>query len=159
LEAVASLPECLRHRIELTIIGEGPLRVDLMRAASDLGISTQSDFRGQVSEAEKISILQRSDLAIFPATGGESFGMVLLEAIGCGAVVLAFDNAGYRYVLRDSPMSLVPNRNTTVLSDRIAYLMRNAPALRLLRSNQNKAIEQYDLDRIGSQYLELYQER
>jgi phosphatidyl-myo-inositol alpha-mannosyltransferase len=77
----------------LVVIGDGPEREDLVRhAARDESI----EFLGSVSDEDKRRWYRRADVVIAPATHGESFGLILLEAMASGTRVVASDIPGYR---------------------------------------------------------------
>jgi phosphatidyl-myo-inositol alpha-mannosyltransferase len=77
-------------------------------------------FVGEVSEDEKWRLLRRARLLVAPSLGGESFGIVLLEAMAAGAAPIAADNPGYRGVLAShaDDMLFAPG-NATALTNRI----------------------------------------
>jgi phosphatidylinositol alpha-mannosyltransferase len=104
----------------LWVAGEGHLRAELeARAASLPGV----EFLGEVSEQQKWQLLRRARLLIAPSLGGESFGIVLTEAMACGTPPLAADNPGYREVLRDRFDQLIfPVRDEERLAERIRDL-------------------------------------
>lgn len=78
---------------------------------------------GEVSEEEKWELLRRARLLIAPSLGGESFGIVLTEAMACGTPPLAADNPGYREVLRDRFDQLIfPVQDEARLAERIRAL-------------------------------------
>jgi phosphatidylinositol alpha-mannosyltransferase len=58
------------------------------------------EFLGRVSEADKAQLFRTADVFASPATGGESFGIVLLEAMAAGAPIVASDIHGYKGVVR-----------------------------------------------------------
>jgi phosphatidyl-myo-inositol alpha-mannosyltransferase len=156
LDALARLPERFRTNLDVRIVGDGPLRAQLMRTASSLALDTFVHFSGRVDEQTKRQLLSDADLAVFPAIGGESFGVVLLEAIGCKTPLLAFNNEGYGYVLRNSPESLVAVRDVDRLALRMTQLMGDPAALRRLRAEQAVAAKEYLVDEVGHRYLDLY---
>ncbi len=89
----------------LLIIGEGPSRVALedMQRSLELG---HVRFVGAISDAEKWAHMRDATCLIAPSSGGESFGIVLLEAMTIGMLPIAADNPGYRHVLGDGGASL-----------------------------------------------------
>lgn len=113
------------------IAGEGPLRADLERRAAGARV----EFLGEVSDARKWELLRRAALLVAPSIGGESFGIVLLEAMAAGAVPIASDIPGYRHVLGDRAEALlVPPGDAAALAQRIRTTMRDAALRRELRS-------------------------
>ena len=81
---------------ELWVAGEGP-ETDALRAR---GIE-RVVWLGAISERDKARRLRGATVACFPSTEGESFGVVLLEAMAAGTAVVASDLTGYRNVARD----------------------------------------------------------
>lgn len=80
-------------RPRLWIAGDGPQTNALRRHHPD---SADIEWLGVLSEEEKIRRLVASDVLCAPSLGGESFGMVLLEGMAAGTVVVASDIDGYR---------------------------------------------------------------
>ena len=65
------------------------------------------EFLGMVSDADKAALLSSADVYVAPHTGGESFGIVLAEALAAGAPVLASDLDAFRAVLGDPPAGVL----------------------------------------------------
>jgi phosphatidylinositol alpha-mannosyltransferase len=81
------------ERWRLVVVGEGPERDSLRRLAdADPAI----EFLGAVSDEDKRRWYRRASIVLAPATHGESFGLVLLEAMAAGTRVVASDIPGYR---------------------------------------------------------------
>jgi phosphatidyl-myo-inositol alpha-mannosyltransferase len=86
----------------LWVVGDGPQTTELRRTSPP-----NVEWLGRVSEDEKASRLRAASLACFPAIEGESFGVVLLEAMASGTAVVASDIDGYRTVARDGAEALL----------------------------------------------------
>lgn len=80
--------------LRLVIAGDGEQRAQAERQARQLPASSV-EFLGQVSEERKVELLQTCTLLLAPALYGESFGLVLTEAMAAGLPVCGFRNAGY----------------------------------------------------------------
>jgi phosphatidyl-myo-inositol alpha-mannosyltransferase len=111
------LDAVLRHNAEssvkwyLDIIGDGPERSRLEgRAKGDNAVR----FHGALSEPEKMKILRKSSVFVAPALFGESFGMVLLEAMASEVPVVASDIDGYRQAC-DGNATLFPAGDVSAL--------------------------------------------
>lgn len=90
--------------LTLTIAGEGPLRRRLERKARAGGAGSAIHVVGEVSERAKAELLGGAEIACFPSRYGESFGIVLLEAIAAGSeAVVAGDNPGYAELFSSCP--------------------------------------------------------
>ena len=84
----------------LLLCGAGPLESKIHKYIDVHNLHKFVECTGKISEQEKPNYLASADLAVFPSKSGESFGIVLVEAIASGArVTLGGDNPGYRYVL------------------------------------------------------------
>ena len=83
-----------------------------------------------MTDAEKAQLFRTADVYASPATGGESFGIVLLEAMAAGTPIVASDIHGYKGVVRRGREALlVPPREPRELAIAIDRLLRD-PALR-----------------------------
>lgn len=107
LEAMARLTSELGDSAPpLVIAGDGPLRGPLEMQARRLGLSRVA-FPGAIGDAEKWALLSTAQCVVAPSRSGESFGIVLLEAMRAGSIPVAADNPGYRHVLAEEGASLL----------------------------------------------------
>lgn len=129
LRALARMPQ---PRPRLIVAGDGPLRESMERLARQLEL-TDIEFRGEVTEAEKWQLLRQARLLVVPSLGGESFGIVLVEAMACGTPPLAAANEGYARVLQAQPALLTPVGDDAALAHRLQELLGSAQQLEDLR--------------------------
>lgn len=156
LKAVKHLKDQTTQQLDLVIAGEGPERVRLENYANAHHLPVT--FSGFVPEEDKPSLLASAELAVFPATGGESFGIVLLEAMAAGAgVVVGGNNPGYKSVLGAQPETLIRPKATGVFAAQLAKLLENKTLAKRLHQEQQKAIRQYDVQSVGGRILSLYE--
>lgn len=143
--------------ISLVLAGDGPDREKLEEMVHDLGLRNVH-FLGFVSEDEKIRLLHSADLFCAPAIYGESFGIVLLEAMASGLVTVAANNPGYSSVMQGlGALSLVNPRDTVEFARRLDLLLRE-DSLRTMWQNWAKVyVKQFSYKRIVDQYEGLYQ--
>ena len=157
LEAFSLLPSSLRQSVSLVIGGRGPLLSKLERRARKLSVEKQCTFQGFISEADKPAFLAQANIAVFPATAGESFGMVLLEAMAAGSeVVMAGDNPGYSSILGKMPGVMIHPDNTRQFAERLELLLRDEERRRELHDLQHELIKQYDVNTVGRQLVDIY---
>ena len=139
--------------------GKGPLEGQLRQKVADYKLDDIVEFCGFIPEEEKSDYLATADIAVFPSTGGESFGIVLIEAMAAHAgVVMAGNNVGYRTVLGEQANHLLFNpRNTQVFADKIELLLSNKKLRAALHAWQESCVQQYDVTSVGELLLERYQ--
>ncbi len=117
------------HEERLLVVGSGPQEREARRYVATRGLKAV-EFLGRVSDAEKAQLFRTADIYCSPATGGESFGIVLLEAMAAGAPIVASDIHGYKGVVRRGREGLlVPPHEPKELATAIARLLDD-PALR-----------------------------
>ena len=111
------------------MVGSGPQEREARRYVATRGLQGV-EFLGRVSDAEKAQLFRTADVYASPATGGESFGIVLLEAMAAGTPIVASDIHGYKGVVRRGREGLlVPPREPKELAVAIAELLDD-PELR-----------------------------
>jgi glycosyltransferase involved in cell wall biosynthesis len=95
LDALALLAaEGLRPR--LTVVGDGPEAPRLREQAARRGLSEQIDFLGTRTGEELVQILNRHRILVVPSRYNEPFGIVALEGIACGCVVVGSEGGGLK---------------------------------------------------------------
>ncbi len=114
-------------------------------------------FIGRVAPLDLARYYHTATLFSAPSTGGESFGIVLLEAMAAGLPVVASDIAGYRSVVQDKVQGrLVTPGDEKALADRIVELLRD-PAQRARLARQGRATAaRYDWRMVAPRVLEYY---
>jgi phosphatidylinositol alpha-mannosyltransferase len=142
---------------ELIIAGRGPDMPKLKKYAAKHGLGQDVQFLGFIDEKDKPALLHSADIACFPSTGGESFGIVLIEAMAAGAgVVLGGNNPGYRSVLGDQPKLLIDPKKTVEFASRLHILLTDAALATDLHKWQSETIGQYDIQVVGQKILDTY---
>ena len=105
-----------RDDLRLVVAGDGPERGEVDRLGGELELA-RVRMLGRVPHAELPAVFAACDLYLGPATGGESFGVVLVEAMAAGLPVVASDIPGYDEVVRDGVDGLlVPPGNPAALA-------------------------------------------
>jgi phosphatidylinositol alpha-mannosyltransferase len=147
-----------RPDVSLLLAGDGVDRLKLEALVDDLELRNVA-FLGYVSMADKVKYLQTSDLFCSPAIYGESFGIVLIEAMAAGLVTVAGDNPGYTGVMNGfGALSLVDPRHSVDFARRLELLLYQPELRKLWRNWAKGEIHQYTYEVIGSQYLEVYEQ-
>ncbi|WP_062466913.1 glycosyltransferase family 4 protein [Demequina maris] len=160
VRALGQLPDDVQDRIEVRLGGRGPLQGELEAAIEANGLERVT-LAGFVAEEDKAAFYADADVAVFPATGGESFGIVLVEAMaslaGRGAgVVLAGANPGYLSVIGDDPYVSVDARDAEAFADALEALLCDEELRAALHTEQAARVRRFDVETVGAQVLELY---
>jgi glycosyltransferase involved in cell wall biosynthesis len=139
---------------EFLLVGDGPLRQELEREASGLGLGASAIFLGDRQDMP--AVLASMDLAVL-TSDSESLSNVILEAMAAGLPVVAFGVGGNSELLSDQRGALIPAGNETAFADAVQNLLADS-ALRqqLGRDAQQFAQENFSLDRVRQRYVELY---
>lgn len=144
-------------KLKVVIAGDGPDRTKLEKYVDDNKLRKNVTFYGFISEDDKKKLLQASRVAVFPATGGESFGIVLLEAMAARTLVLGGNNAGYKSVLGEIPGSLFDPHDTHELATKLEILISDPKQYAQVYDEQQQLVKQYDISVVGSDILNVYQ--
>ncbi len=152
LEAARQLPP----EVEIWVAGVGPETNRLQAAYRDL---PAIQWLGQLSEREKLARLAAASVFCVPSVGGESFGVVLLEAMAAGTPVVASDIEAYRLTSRGGRDAiLTPTGDAAGLAAGLrTALWDTAARSDLVQSGRSRA-EEFSMERLSELYLERYHE-
>ncbi|HSH18214.1 MAG TPA: glycosyltransferase family 4 protein [Candidatus Saccharimonadales bacterium] len=155
LEAYGLLEERVSD-VQLIVAGDGPDREKLENMADDLNIRNIT-FLGYVTEEEKVTLLAEADLFCAPSLYGESFGIVLLEAMATGVVTVAGNNPGYASVLQElGSLSLVNPKDYEQFARRLDVMLHDEGLRKLWKKWAKAYVQQYHYPKIVDQYIEVY---
>jgi len=160
LRAIAALQsdgnEYPQYRV--VICGGGPLEASLKAYVEHQKLESIVEFAGRISEEDKPNYLASADIAAFPSSGGESFGIVLAEAMANGnTAVLGGDNPGYRSVLGARPEQLFSTKDPDELASKLADLLLHEDVRQQAASWGKQQAAQYDVETVGAELVNLYQ--
>ncbi len=142
--------------VRLIIAGDGDLRTSLESFVTKHAIA-DVQFKGYVSNTERLRLLRRATLYVSPALYGESFGIVLLEAMAAGTVVVAGNNPGYASVMQGrGRLSLVNPLSTDDFAQRLELLLYDNELRAIWLDWANEYVQQFDFPRIVDQYEVVY---
>jgi phosphatidyl-myo-inositol alpha-mannosyltransferase len=160
LEAIELLHEQnLLHTVRVLIGGKGPQEAKLKKFIDDRRLGKTVTFLGYVTEEDKPNLLASADIAVMPSTGGEAFGIILVEAMAAGAdVVIAGNNKGYRSVMAGHKEQIIDPIDTKALAKMLKHFIINANARKRARKWQTAHAHDYDVKVVGKQLLHIYKE-
>jgi len=150
LAAMSDLPPNVR----LWIAGDGP-DTDRLRArvAGDVRI----EWLGRISDDERASRMRGADVFCAPSLRGESFGVVLLEAMAAETPVVASDLAGYSNVARAGRDALlVPPGDAAALAEALRQVLTDPVRGRALVASGEERAAQFSMEHLAEEYLERY---
>jgi len=141
--------------IEVLIVGRGD-EDELRRSAGKLAKHLR--FLGQVDDAAKASALRSADVYCAPNTGGESFGIVLVEAMAAGTAVVASDLDAFRRVLMDGAAGrLVPVDDDGQLADALIDVLDSDDVRARYIEAASDAVRRYDWSVVAGQIMRVYE--
>ena len=145
-------------KFRVLICGRGPQEAKLRQFIDNNQLQDIVTLKGFVSEADKPRYYASADIAVFPSGGGESFGIVLIEAMAAGkAAVLAGDNPGYRSVMDAREELLFDARDPGALAEKLAFYMKDGKRRRQARDWESGHAKQFDVNIVGAKLLDIYQ--
>lgn len=161
LQALAELHRKRQlDRVRVLICGKGPLEASLHDYVKKERLGQIVHFVGYIPEEQKRDYLATADIAVLPSTGGESFGIVLTEAMAAGAdIVLAGNNVGYRSVMGGKSEQLVNPSDTHEFARRLRHFILSSHSRRQAKRWQEQHVKQFDVELIGVKLLQDYSER
>ncbi len=112
---------------------------------------------GQISDSAKYTLLQSADLYLATAIYGESFGIVLLEAMAAGLPMTGFANEGYMNIIPEEwEMCFVKPKDLDGLTTSIKRMIENPELRQEMKKWGLKEVKRYAWDKIGKQIEQLY---
>lgn len=157
-KGLAVLLDALRHLpadVRLWVAGVGP-ETEALRAryAADRRI----DWLGRLSDTELASRLAGADVFCAPSLRGESFGVVLLEAMAARAAVVASSLEGYRNVATDGVDALLtPPGDADALGAALLRVMDDDTLHARLVAGGEQRAQRFSMTSLGEEYVEIYQ--
>ncbi|MFC0598725.1 glycosyltransferase family 4 protein [Streptomyces palmae] len=153
-----ALPRILAARPDTRLLVAG--RGDQEEALAGLPpeMRERVEFLGMVSDEDKARLLRSVDLYIAPNTGGESFGIILVEAMSAGAPVLASDLDAFAQVLDGGAAGeLFANENAEALADAVLRLLADPARRAELSARGRKHVRRFDWSTVGADILAVYE--
>lgn len=156
LVAAYAMIRALRDDVRLVIVGDGPERSSLEDTVRSSGIPDVA-FAGRVSDEELPRYYASADIYCSPATGGESFGIVILEAMASGTPVVASAIPGFSAIVTaGSDGLLVPPKDSAAWAKTLSSLLDNDGLRASLARGGLETAKSYDWSRVARQILDVY---
>jgi len=153
-----ALPELVRLVPDVRLLIAGPGDAEDVRAAVPPSLRDRVEILGLVSEQDKPRVFASGQVYCAPNTHGESFGIVLVEAMATGTPVVASDLEAFRRVLEDGRAGvLVPVGDAGALAEALGELLGDAPRRQALSTVALEAVQAYDWSTVARQVVEVYE--
>jgi phosphatidylinositol alpha-mannosyltransferase len=155
LDALAALAP---HRPDLRLLVAGRGDAEELLSGLPPALAGRVDLLGQVSEADKARMLRSVDVYCAPNLGGESFGIILLEAMAAGAPIVASDLDAFRRVLDDGRAgTLFRTGDPAALATALAGLLDDPGRRAALAAVGAAVVAPYDWPVVARQVLDVYE--
>lgn len=143
--------------LRLIVVGKGNLEKDYKKWAGENGLK-EIIFEGEISGERIIPFFATCDIFCSPAIFGESFGIVLLEAMAMQKPIVAFGNAGYKTVLTDKGKEfLAKPKDWKGLAQKLEILISNENKRQEMGRWGMAEVQKYDWSKIAGQVLDFYE--
>lgn len=140
--------------LECWVAGDGP-ETERLRARH--GSDARIRWLGRVDDAERASRMKGADVVCAPSIGGESFGVVVAEAMAAGTPVVASDLPGYRNVASDGVDALlVPPGDPAALAAALTRVLGDARLAEALAGAGEARAAELSMDHLAERYADLY---
>ena len=153
-----ALPIISRFIPDIRVLIAGPGDSEEVLEKVDPQLRNRVEFLGKISESDKTDFLTSVSLYIAPNTGGESFGIILAEAMAGGAAVVASDIPAFADVLGKGEFgALFESENSESLAKVIIDLLRDDSKRKQLAAAGAVHAQRFDWSQVGEEIFEVYE--
>ncbi len=138
----------------LTVIGTGIAERNFRQLTQDLDIASQVDFVGEKTGLELVRLLNAHQIMVAPSRIFEAFGLVVLEGIACGCVVLGSAQGGLPEAIGPCGETFI-SEDVQDLARQLSNLLHNPERLSVYRAKADGYLKHFRRDRIASSYIEV----
>jgi len=155
---VAALPEIIPTLPDVRVLVAGPGDADAFLKDVDPSLRSRFTFLGRISEEEKANFMASVGVYVAPNTGGESFGIILAEALAAGASVVASDIPAFDSLLAHGEFgTLFSSEDANDLARKIVSLLVD-PAARVEKAKKGRQYAQsFDWDVVAEKIYDVYE--
>jgi len=143
-------------RPDLTIVGSGPEQQKLQELTRELALDRQVTFAGQKQGAELAEVLNQHQVLVAPSRWAEPFGVVALEGIACGCVVVGSEKGGLKEAIGPCGLTFV-NGDTGALASQLKRLLAEPELQSRLRQHADEHLAKFKSDAVVAAYLRIMQ--
>ena len=140
--------------VDLTIVGSGPEQANLRKLASELGLDSQVTFAGQKSGPALAQILNQHGVLAVPSRWAEPFGVVALEGIACGCIVVGSKDGGLKEAIGDCGLTF-ENGNVNELAVQLKRAIQEPDVGTTLLAHADEHLRNFASSTVAARYLDL----
>lgn len=155
LDALANLQQ-FGMTPKLTIVGSGPEEAKLHQQVKALGISDQVDFVGVKVEKELTQLLNAHQILVVPSRWQEAFGIVALEGIACGCVVIGSEGGGLKDAIGNCGVTF-RNNDLKDLTEQLVNLLSNSEKLTYYKTQVESHLLSFKKEKVAQAYLQVFE--
>jgi len=157
INGVASLPENLRSKVHLNIVGEGPYLKDLKQLSSSLGMNEYVTFHGRMVGDTLANMYKKCLIHLMPTTSHEGLPLTILEGMSYGLVTIASDIGGIpSLITHNKDGFLISPGNSQELAQSLEKLMIDRTLMQTLsKSARSTIIEGYSMEKMVNDTLQV----
>jgi glycogen synthase len=141
----------------LTIVGSGPEEIPMQETIRDLGLTKQVSLVGKKTGDELVSLLNEHQIMVVPSLWNEPFGVVALEGMACGCVVIGSEGGGLKDAIGDCGVTF-PNGDVAALKQVLVEFLNHPESLALSRSAAAAHLLRHRPAAIAQAYLNIFEE-
>ena len=155
---VAALPTIISQYPDLKVFVAGPGDAQEVLKEIEPHLHSRFEFLGRISESEKANFLASVGLYIAPNTGGESFGIILAEALAAGASVVASDIPAFDSLLGHGAYgTLFTSEDSHDLSQKVIALLGDEKGRKEIAERGKSYAQEFDWDVVAEKIYDVYQ--
>ena len=155
---VEALPQIISAVPDVRVLVAGPGDSEEFLKDVPSHLARRFEFLGRISEEEKADFLHSVSLYVAPNTGGESFGIILAEALAGGAAVVASDIPAFQALLGDGKYgSLFTSEDNASLATAVVDLLQDDERRNKLRIDGKEHAQSFDWDVVAQRIYDVYE--
>jgi glycosyltransferase involved in cell wall biosynthesis len=141
---------------QLSVVGFGPELANMRELTKKLGLESQVRFVGAKSGPELVQILNEHQILVVPSRYDEPFGVVALEGLACGCVVIGSSGGGLPDAIGPCGITFL-NGDVDALEKALAWLLTQTNERERIVAHASEHLAQFQPHLIAQRYLELFQ--
>lgn len=155
LDALANL-KLLGITPKLTVVGIGPEEAKLRQQVKVLNLENQVDFVGVKVEQELVQLLNSHQIMVVPSRWQEPFGVVALEGIACGCVVIGSEGGGLKEAIGSCGVTF-PNGDVKALTHQLVDLLTHPEKLANYKAQARSHLSRHQKAEVAKAYLQVFE--